>query len=72
LQSYLKEVLSEIAVLDKKGTYNNCYHLKSQYSRRTADNESIAPVGMAAEDEEEEEVEEDEDLDDVKLEEFEE
>ena len=48
LKSYLKEVLSEIATLDKKGAYTNCYHLKSEYSRHAATNESIAPVGLVS------------------------
>ncbi|CAG8557736.1 2658_t:CDS:2, partial [Paraglomus occultum] len=47
-ESYLKEVLSEIATLDKKGQYTNCYHLKSEYSRQAATNESIAPVGLVS------------------------
>ncbi|PKB98987.1 hypothetical protein RhiirA5_250110, partial [Rhizophagus irregularis] len=30
-ESYLKDVLNEIAILDKRGSYNNCYHLKPEY-----------------------------------------
>ncbi|RGB40655.1 transcription initiation factor IIF, beta subunit-domain-containing protein, partial [Rhizophagus diaphanus] len=30
-ESYLKDVLNEIAILDKRGSYNSCYHLKPEY-----------------------------------------
>ncbi|CAG8576600.1 4545_t:CDS:2 [Paraglomus occultum] len=47
-ESYLEEVLSEIATLDKEGTYGNFYHLKPEYSRQTATHESIATVGSTS------------------------
>lgn len=48
-QSYLKEVLNEIAILDKKGHYNNCYHLKPEYSQKNSAAEPlIAPQGLEA------------------------
>ncbi|RHZ51050.1 hypothetical protein Glove_485g15 [Diversispora epigaea] len=48
-ESYLKEVLSEIAILDKKGHYNNCYHLKPEYSQKnSAAAILIAPQGLEA------------------------
>ncbi|CAG8495446.1 4521_t:CDS:2 [Acaulospora morrowiae] len=47
-ESYLKEVLSEIAVLDKKGPYNNCYHLKPEYNQKESASISIAPQGLEA------------------------
>lgn len=46
-ESYLKDVLNEIAILDKRGSYNNCYHLKPEYSLSSA-SESIAPLGLEA------------------------
>ncbi|CAG8813330.1 4028_t:CDS:2 [Gigaspora margarita] len=46
-ESYLKEVLNEIAILDKKGHYNNCYHLKPEYSQNiSAETVSVAPQGV--------------------------
>src|SRR5436190_23750154 len=36
LKSYLKDVLNEIAILDKRGPYNNCYHLKPEYSQQSS------------------------------------
>ncbi|KAG9291854.1 hypothetical protein G9A89_012139 [Geosiphon pyriformis] len=43
-ESYLKEVLTEIAILDKRGSYNNCYHLKTQYKVENHNvNDAIAP-----------------------------
>ncbi|CAG8613820.1 9264_t:CDS:2 [Dentiscutata heterogama] len=48
-ESYLKEVLNEIAILDKKGHYNNCYHLKPEYSQNiSAETVSVAPQGVEA------------------------
>ncbi|CAI2192727.1 20044_t:CDS:2 [Funneliformis geosporum] len=48
-ESYLKDVLNEIALLDKRGSYNNCYHLKPEYSQSSASTlESIAPLGLEA------------------------
>jgi len=48
-ESYLKEILSEIAILDKKGPYNNCYHLKPEYSQKnSAAAISVAPQGLEA------------------------
>ncbi|CAG8519722.1 9345_t:CDS:2 [Acaulospora colombiana] len=48
-ESYLKEILSEIAILDKKGPYNNCYHLKPEYSQKNSAAEiSVAPQGLEA------------------------
>ncbi|RIA96850.1 transcription initiation factor IIF, beta subunit-domain-containing protein [Glomus cerebriforme] len=48
-ESYLKDVLNEIAILDKRGPYNNCYHLKPEYSQQSsAASESIAPLGLEA------------------------
>src|SRR6266498_15262 len=49
LKSYLKDVLNEIAILDKRGPYNNCYHLKPEYSQQSSTaSESIAPLGLEA------------------------
>ncbi|CAG8606078.1 7206_t:CDS:10, partial [Ambispora gerdemannii] len=46
-ESYLKEILTRIAILDKRGPYNNCYHLKSEYKRENEPtNDSIAPNGL--------------------------
>ncbi|CAG8444130.1 14349_t:CDS:1 [Ambispora leptoticha] len=46
-ESYLKDVLTEIAILDKRGPYNNCYHLKPEYKRENEPtNDSIAPNGL--------------------------
>lgn len=48
-ESYLKDVLNEIAILDKRGPYNNCYHLKPEYSRQSSTaEETIAPLGLDA------------------------
>ncbi|GBC04041.1 hypothetical protein RclHR1_05490004 [Rhizophagus clarus] len=48
-ESYLKDVLNEIAILDKRGSYNNCYHLKPEYSQQSLKaSESIAPYGLEA------------------------
>ncbi|CAB4432194.1 unnamed protein product [Rhizophagus irregularis] len=48
-ESYLKDVLNEIAILDKRGPYNNCYHLKPEYSQQSSNaSESIAPLGLEA------------------------
>jgi hypothetical protein len=41
--------LNEIAILDKRGPYNNCYHLKPEYSQQSSKaSESIAPLGLEA------------------------
>ncbi|CAG8779586.1 34434_t:CDS:1, partial [Gigaspora margarita] len=50
--SYLKEVLNEIAILDKNGHYYNCYHLKTESSQNiSAKTVSVAPqvVGVPLE-----------------------
>ncbi|KAG9284248.1 hypothetical protein G9A89_002058 [Geosiphon pyriformis] len=48
-ESYLKEVLTEIAILDKRGSYNNCYHLKTEYNVDADNvNDTIAPEASAA------------------------
>ena len=42
-------MLNEIAILDKRGPYNNCYHLKPEYSQQSSNaSESIAPLGLEA------------------------
>ena len=42
-------MLNEIAILDKRGPYNNCYHLKPEYSQQSSSaSESIAPLGLEA------------------------
>ncbi|CAH1758882.1 7364_t:CDS:10 [Entrophospora sp. SA101] len=47
--SFLKDKLNEIAVLDKRGPYNNCYHLKPEYTRKSSQtSEAIAPAGLEA------------------------
>jgi hypothetical protein len=41
--------LNEIAILDKRGPYNNCYHLKPEYSQQSSTaSDSIAPLGLEA------------------------
>ncbi|CAJ0915902.1 7988_t:CDS:2 [Entrophospora sp. SA101] len=48
-ESFLKDKLNEIAVLDKRGPYNNCYHLKPEYTRKSSQtSEAIAPAGLEA------------------------
>ncbi|EXX66945.1 uncharacterized protein OCT59_005806 [Rhizophagus irregularis] len=47
-ESYLKDVLNEIAILDKRGSYNNCYHLKPEYSKQSSNASDIAPLGLEA------------------------
>ncbi|PKY56123.1 hypothetical protein RhiirA4_506499 [Rhizophagus irregularis] len=47
-ESYLKDVLNEIAILDKRGSYNNYYHLKPEYSKQSSNASDIAPLGLEA------------------------
>lgn len=64
---YLKEILSEICILNKRGPYAGNYQLKQEFKQRLSAAEKQNPPGKPAEDGSSSEEDEEEFMEDVKL-----